>query len=81
MTAAPAAGRDVEPARASVALLPWGDLLEDFLDSIGVSLQEFCDEMTGGWLFGYVTALASAGVHTVIICVSRGVTVPTHVVH
>jgi starch synthase len=81
VTAAPAAGRDVEPARPSVALLPWGDLLEDFLDSIGVSLQEFCDEMTGGWLFGYVTALASAGVHTVIICVSRGVTVPTHVVH
>ncbi len=40
-----------------LALLPWGDLIEDFLDGIGVSLEDFSSKMTGGWLFGYVEAL------------------------
>jgi starch synthase len=39
-------------------MLPWGDVIEDFLDGIGLSLDEFCDDMTGGWLFGYVGALS-----------------------
>jgi hypothetical protein len=38
----------------TIALLPWGDLIEDFLDTIGVSFEAFCNEMTGGWLFGYI---------------------------
>lgn len=57
----------------TVCLLPWGDPIEEYLDSIGVSLEAFRDEMTGGWLFGYVAALRSAGVDTVLVCWSRGV--------
>ena len=45
-----------------VALLDWTHLLEDFLDNIGVSFEQFQREMTGGWLFGYVEALRAAGV-------------------
>ena len=56
-----------------VALLPWGDLIEDFLTTLGVSLEQFRDEMSGGWLFGYVDALARAGVTSVIVCVSAEV--------
>jgi starch synthase len=56
-----------------VALLPWGDVIEDFLDTIGISLARLRDEYTGGWLFGYVDALASAGVETMLVCVSRQV--------
>jgi glycosyltransferase involved in cell wall biosynthesis len=63
-------------ARPTVALLPWGDLLEDFLDSIGLSLEAFRDEMSGGWLFGYVDALNRAGVDTVLVCVSARVDEP-----
>ncbi len=66
MTAATMTGR-------TLALLPWGDAVEDFLDGIGITLGEFCDSMTGGWLFGYVEALRLAGWRCVIICVSRGV--------
>jgi starch synthase len=33
-----------EPA---IALLHWGNVWEDFLDSIGVSFEAFCKEMTG----------------------------------
>jgi glycosyltransferase involved in cell wall biosynthesis len=62
--------------RPTVALLPWGDLLEDFLDSIGLSLEAFRDEMSGGWLFGYVDALKRAGVDAVLVCVSARVDEP-----
>ena len=68
-----AQARRVRPA---IALLPWGDVIEDFLDTIGVSLEQLRDEYTGGWLFGYIDALASAGVDTVLVCVSRQVREP-----
>ncbi|MDQ3556901.1 MAG: glycosyltransferase family 4 protein [Gemmatimonadota bacterium] len=66
---------------AVVALLPWGDVIEDFLDPIGVSWDEFCAEMTGGWLFGYVEALRTAGVRSVIVCLSERTAAPARTVH
>jgi glycosyltransferase involved in cell wall biosynthesis len=57
----------------TVALLPWGDIYEDYLDGIGVSLDEFCTEMSGGYLFGYVDALKRVGVRTVLVLWSRRV--------
>ncbi|MDP9403708.1 MAG: glycosyltransferase family 4 protein [Actinomycetota bacterium] len=68
-------------ARPLVALLPWGDAIEDFLDEIGVSLDEFCNAMDGGWLFGYVAALATAGVDATVVCVSRQVGRPERRLH
>jgi starch synthase len=62
--------------RPVVALLPWGDLIEDYLDAIGLSLDAFCDEMTGGWLFGYVEALQGAGWGVVLCCFSGRVRRP-----
>jgi starch synthase len=56
-----------------IALLHWGDLLEDFLDPLELSLEAFRDEMSGGWMFGYVEALRTAGVETSIVCVSAQV--------
>ena len=61
---------------ARIALLPWGNVIEDFLDPIGLSLDEFREEMTGGWLFGYVDALHLAGVDAAIVCVSGSVSRP-----
>ena len=73
----PGAGaRERRERRASLALLPWGDVLELFLDEIGVTLETFRTRMTGGWLFGYVEALASAGIETVILCFSARVDRP-----
>ena len=65
----------------AIALLPWGNVVEDFLDSIGVSLETFCDRFTGSWMFGYAEALRKAGVHTVIICMSARVSVPSRYRH
>ena len=59
-----------------VAILPWGNVIEDYLDGIGCSLSDFAETMTGGWLFGYVEALQSAGIRPVLICVSSGVERP-----
>jgi starch synthase len=57
----------------SVALLPWGDAVEDFLDPIGVGLEGLRDELDGGWLFGVVEAFGRAGVECALVVVSRSV--------
>ncbi|SRR5713226_4555794 len=67
--------------RATIALLPWGNVLEDFLDTIGVSLEAFCDDFTGSWMFGYVEALRRLGVRTVLICISNRVAAPSRFTH
>jgi glycosyltransferase involved in cell wall biosynthesis len=67
-----------EPA---IALLPWGNVLEDFIDKIGVSLEAFCREFTGSWMFGYADALKRVGVRTVFMCISTRVAMPTRFQH
>lgn len=64
-----------------VAILPWGDVFEDYLDAIGVSIDDVVERMSGGWLFGFVEAFARAGVATVIVCWSRAVTRPVRRTH
>jgi len=66
--------RAESPTGTAIALLPWGNVLEDFLDTIGVSLETFCDKFTGSWMFGYASALRHVGVRTVLICTSSRVT-------
>lgn len=64
-----------------IAILPWGGVVEDFLEPISVSLEEFATEMTGGWLFGYAAALERAGATAFIVCFSKCVAEPTRFVH
>jgi glycosyltransferase involved in cell wall biosynthesis len=64
-----------------VALIEWSHLIEDFLDNIGVSFEDFKEKMTGGWLFGYIDALKTAGIDTVLFCFSAKVDAPLHFVH
>ena len=40
-------------AGPTVAIFPWGEVIEQFLDSLGLDLDGFVNKMTGGWLFGY----------------------------
>lgn len=65
----------------TVALLPWGNLWEDFLDPLGISLETFCEQGPGGWMLGYVDALRSAGVRTIVFLISSQVTTPIQRVH
>jgi glycosyltransferase involved in cell wall biosynthesis len=66
---------------AAVAILPWGDVVEDFLEPIGLDLDDFAERMTGGWLFGYVAALQAVGRRAVIVCASRHLTETRTLVH
>ena len=59
------------PPRGTLALLPWGNVFEDYLGPIGLTLDDFAERVTGGWIFGYVEALKLAGWRTVIFCVTR----------
>lgn len=61
---------------AKVAILPWGDVIEDFLDPLNLCLEDFTHGMSGGWLFGYAMALRSVGFDACILCVARDVDRP-----
>jgi starch synthase len=65
----------------TLAVLPWGDIFVDFLDRLGVSLDQLRNEFTGSWMFGYATALRAAGVRVVIICPTAHVSAPLRLVH
>jgi starch synthase len=65
----------------AVALVPWGDVIEDYLDPIGLTVDDFATEMAGGWLFGYVVALRSAGFSPFVLAPSRTVKRPRQIIH
>ena len=64
-----------------MALLPWGDVFVDFLDRLGVTFEQFRDEFVGSWMFGYASALATAGCRTVMVCPTTRVREPLSAVH
>lgn len=57
----------------TIVLVMWGDLFEDFFDSIDVSIHDFQTSLTGGWLFNYAQALQRAGIRAVLLHVSARV--------
>ena len=65
----------------TIALLHCYDLIDDFLDSIDISFETFCQEFVGSWMFGYIHALKTAGVRTVLFCISARVTEPSRHQH
>jgi len=68
-------------AAPTVAIFPWGEVIEQFLDSLGLDLNDFTCKMTGGWLFGYVLALQRQGWRPIIVCPSERVGAPTRLIH
>jgi starch synthase len=55
--------------------------VEEFLDPIGLRLEDFVERLTGGWLFGYAAALQLAGHAPIIVCASECVDRVTHRCH
>ncbi len=74
-------GQGAIEMRKTVALFLWGNVVEDFLDTLGVPLETFCTEFVGSWIFGYVDALQSSGLNAVVFCVSGRVRRPVHFWH
>ena len=67
--------------KPTIALLNCYDLIDDFLDSINISFEKFCQEFVGSWMFGYINALKQAGVRTVLFCISARVERPSRFTH
>lgn len=65
----------------AIAIFPWGEVIEEFLDPLGLSTDDFAHKMTGGWLFGYVLALQSQGWRPIIVCASDSVSRVTRLEH
>jgi glycosyltransferase involved in cell wall biosynthesis len=70
-----------DKACPTVAIFPWGEVIEQFLDSLGLDLDGFVNKMTGGWLFGYVLALQREGWRPIIVCASNRVQTLTRLTH
>jgi glycosyltransferase involved in cell wall biosynthesis len=68
-------------AGPTVAIFPWGEVIEKFLDSLGLDLDDFVSKMTGGWLFGYVLSLQRQGWRPIIVCASDRVAKLTRLIH
>lgn len=65
----------------TIALLVAGDRFEDFFDTIGISFETFCNELTGLWMFNYTDALRLAGVQTVFFFFSARVSKTLRLTH
>jgi glycosyltransferase involved in cell wall biosynthesis len=52
---------------ATLAIFPWGDVIEEFLDPLGLDAEDYAARMRGGWLFGYVAALQRQGHRVVVV--------------
>lgn len=65
----------------TVGLLTWGNVIEDFLHPSGLTLESFSEEFVGSWLFAWARALATAGVRTELVCISRDVRESLRLVH
>lgn len=46
----------------------WGDVIEDYLEPLGLGLASFVDSYSGGWFWRYIEALHEADVETVLLC-------------
>lgn len=68
-------------SQPTIALLPCCDLFEDFFDTVGMSLETYCKELTGGWQFNYIESLQQVGVQTVIFFFSARVSETTRFLH
>jgi glycosyltransferase involved in cell wall biosynthesis len=69
----PAMRHVAESRHPTLAIVPWGHVFEAFLDPLGISLDQFCTTVSGGWLFNYVRALQAVDIDSVIVLVSTNV--------
>jgi starch synthase len=70
-----------EPVPPAIAILPWGDVIEDYLGPLNLDARAYLESAAGGWLFGYVLALQHAGWRPFIVWASNEVSEAEPMVH
>jgi starch synthase len=56
--------------RQRIAIIDWTHCIEDYLENIALTIDDFVNSMRGGWLFGYIEALKLADFDPIFICFS-----------
>jgi starch synthase len=75
-------GVRIEPAASpTIGFIDWAHLIEDYLDHIGIDLDELRTQFVGAWMVQYIKALKTVGVDTVWYTVTARVDAPTWTVH
>lgn len=74
-------GLIAHPTSRCLAILPWGDVIEDFLSPLGLDARTYLAKADGGWLFGYVAALQQAGWQPIVLWGSSEVVQSERIVH
>lgn len=72
---------DAEPARPTIGIVAWGNVVEDFLDPLGITLEAFCTDFRGSWLFGYAAAMQRVNIRPVLYFTSKQVSAATRLTH
>ncbi len=60
-----------EDGAPTVAILPAMDFWEEWIDHLGVSFEEFEEQLMGSFIFSYAQALSRAGWRTVLMLFTR----------
>jgi starch synthase len=68
-------------AEMTVCILIAGDVIDWWIDPMGVSLEALRSEVDVGWFIGYAEALKSVGIRSILFFSSRHVQAPTVTVH
>ncbi len=69
------------PQESAIAFLHCYDLIEDFAKTLGLPLENFCQEWCSNWMFGYAKALQPFGIRTVMFYISASVTETTRFIN
>jgi starch synthase len=70
-----------EVSEPTIVIFPWGDVIEEFLDPIGLTIEDFLNRVSGGWLFGYITALQHADWRPIVVFGSANRSATTRLIH
>lgn len=67
--------------KPTLALVHWGNTIDDFLRPNRLDLAAFTESFVGSWMFGYVEALSTADADVVLFLFSEEVERPTKLRH
>lgn len=64
-----------------IAMTLWGDVIEDYLEPLGLDLTAFVERYSGSWFWRYIEALSAADVEVVLLCHTSGVERVRRLIH
>ncbi|MEL6927284.1 MAG: glycosyltransferase family 4 protein [Cyanobacteria bacterium J06600_6] len=65
----------------SIGLIHNYDLIDEVLESMQITFQDYCENFVGSFMFGYIKALQKAGLRPILFCITAQVNKPTRFEH